>query len=439
MDNKKDIGKAFKDKLDQLQASPKDIVWDKIVAELDKKEKKRRVIPIWFKVAGIAVVLLTISGLILLSKNHRNTNDMVNVDNNKTTSTLDKIDSNKKDAVINKNTPLVSKEMDKSSISKDETKSEVFINELNRKVNKSKYLAVKNSRKPQIFKEKTKDSKQQYQNSITNNLVQKNRSLSQSINNLGFNKNTNLLEFTFAKFPLVEDKLDMSLVKSNIQVKTNKKSKIKLAIKGSPIFYSTISNGSSIDKMFDGNGKTSDVTSSYGVQTSLQISDKISFRTGISKVDLAYNTHKATEKTIINAKVIDIKFDRYDYNIQSFEETPFGNIFDLKQQINYFEIPLEFTYKLIDNRINVNVISGFSALLLNGNQIIIDDEIVGKANNLNKLSYSGNLGLGFNYKLTKHLNLNMEPIYKLQFRTYSNNVNFKPYYFGVYSGFTYKF
>lgn len=60
MENKKDLGKLFKAKLDGLEKSPSANLWAAINEELQEKKKKRRVIPFYFYYAGAALLLLFI-------------------------------------------------------------------------------------------------------------------------------------------------------------------------------------------------------------------------------------------------------------------------------------------------------------------------------------------------------------------------------------------
>lgn len=64
MENKKDIGKAFRERLDALEQSPSDGLWRAIEADLDQK-KKRRLLPFWiglFSVMVLGVTALVFSG-----------------------------------------------------------------------------------------------------------------------------------------------------------------------------------------------------------------------------------------------------------------------------------------------------------------------------------------------------------------------------------------
>ena len=57
--NKK-IDRLFQEKLKDLEVSPPDIVWENIEAHLDKKRGKR-LIPLWWRMAGAAAILLSIA------------------------------------------------------------------------------------------------------------------------------------------------------------------------------------------------------------------------------------------------------------------------------------------------------------------------------------------------------------------------------------------
>ena len=58
MEDKKDIGKAFREKLDSLDRMPGDALWDTISKDLDKKKKRQ--LPFWFYICGslLAIVCL---------------------------------------------------------------------------------------------------------------------------------------------------------------------------------------------------------------------------------------------------------------------------------------------------------------------------------------------------------------------------------------------
>ncbi len=131
---------------------------------------------------------------------------------------------------------------------------------------------------------------------------------------------------------------------------------------------------------------------------------------------------------------------------------PFSNItpkstsgdVELIQNISYFEVPLELKYAVLNKKFGVNLIGGFSTLFLGNNDITAQasnfSETLGEANNLSSVSFSTNVGIGFDYKISRKFKFNIEPMFKYQLNPYTDSsVNFRPYYLGVYTGLSFKF
>jgi hypothetical protein len=65
---------------------------------------------------------------------------------------------------------------------------------------------------------------------------------------------------------------------------------------------------------------------------------------------------------------------------------------------------------------------------------------MGEANNINPVHFSTNIGLGVDYQFLKAFRASVEPMFKYQLNTFSNNSgNFRPYFIGIYSGISYQF
>lgn len=115
------------------------------------------------------------------------------------------------------------------------------------------------------------------------------------------------------------------------------------------------------------------------------------------------------------------------------------------QNFEYIEIPLYLRYTLIDARFDVVMLGGFSSNVLVGNQIFVEDNsgksLVGKTKDMESLNYSGTLGMGLKYGLSKHISLNVEPRMKYYLNSLNSNssVTYKPYTFGVFTGLSYEF
>jgi hypothetical protein len=231
-----------------------------------------------------------------------------------------------------------------------------------------------------------------------------------------------------------------------------------------PVYYSSIGNGSSIDPSFADNSQSGDVNFSYGAQLSYAISEKLTIRTGVHNVNLSYQTGdvelgsgpvSAALETVNygNRGTVTTAVDRGTLSTSGSDSGgPFGGLVPkssgvdafINQSLRYFEVPLELKYAFVDSRFGVHLIGGFSSLFLADNEISVEagdfNEVLGEANNLNSLSFTTNIGLGFDYKLGKKLKFNIEPMFKYQVNPYSDSsVDFNPFYLGVYSGLSFRF
>ncbi len=233
-----------------------------------------------------------------------------------------------------------------------------------------------------------------------------------------------------------------------------------------PVYFNSLGEGSSIDPQFNSNSKSGELNMSYGITASYAINNKLSIRSGIHKVNLGYNTNDVIVFQSISAssKSSSLQNVNTTNNVNNLEAASFtegvslisganlknadsftkSSITSINQSLGYIEIPIEIQYAISTKKFGVNLIGGFSSLFLNSNKVFSDfgdsRTLLGEANNINKVSYSANFGLGFNYKMSKTINLNLEPIFKYQINTFNNTSgDFKPYFIGVYTGFAIKF
>jgi hypothetical protein len=112
----------------------------------------------------------------------------------------------------------------------------------------------------------------------------------------------------------------------------------------------------------------------------------------------------------------------------------------LEQFFQYLEVPLLLRYRIIDQRFGVNLLGGLSTNFLVGNRAVLstngNSSELGESKNIRSINYLGNMGLGFDYSLTKNLMLTMEP----QFKYFLNSINQsslvsnRPYTLGMFTG-----
>ncbi|MBE0392064.1 hypothetical protein [Flavobacterium sp. PL002] len=223
-----------------------------------------------------------------------------------------------------------------------------------------------------------------------------------------------------------------------------------------PIYLQSSAGGSPIDNNLSENAKTADKTMSYGIGIKYALNRKIALRTGINKVVLGYNTNDVyysagfasnnmANITYSPTAAVELKsatqYNSFSPTEKEIQQTNLGSI---NQKMGYYEFPLEVSYALLNKKIGVSIIGGFSTLFLNENSIALESAqaniSLGEANNLNKVHVSSNFGIGFKYQFLKSFQFNFEPMVKYQLNTFSKNDNdFKPLFIGLYSGVSYRF
>ena len=117
----------------------------------------------------------------------------------------------------------------------------------------------------------------------------------------------------------------------------------------------------------------------------------------------------------------------------------------LMQNMNYLTIPLLMKYKLIDRKVDINMLGGLSyGILINNTSYITSGGvkyIIGKTEGLSPVTFSSEVGMGVEYKLSEKLYFNIEPLLRYYITPVGGNpgTNIHPYSFGILSGVFYNF
>ncbi len=485
---KKNIDHLFQEKLKDFHEVPDPKVWKSIEASLDNKKDKRRVIPIWWKLGGVAAVL----ALLLYIINPFNTEEGQITPSITDTETTTKPSAKEEDSdAINKSinntveytekgttiTPSIENSKNKEATEK---KTENIANTNSFVKNTENSIKPSNTNldvTPIVSHPNTENLKQQITSNKTKNnnpnITPKNNNEKAIVSNdskdsIEKNSTSNTNEKETVTKIIEEEK---AIVKENNkksifdeiekeeEIAENTSKKWSLGPSIAPVYFDGLGNGSPIDNSFANNTKSGNVNLSYGVVVAYDISKKLSIRSGIHKVDYGYDTNDVSFSPSFNNNAITLdninrtskninlennaiapSFEALDVNAESVNIS--GNML---QQFGYLEVPLEINYALVDRKFGIDVIGGISSLFLIDNAVLLKSEEgltteIGEANNINSVNFSTNIGLGFNYKFSPKIKLNIEPVFKYQLDTFSRtDNNFRPYSVGVYSGFTIKF
>jgi len=219
-----------------------------------------------------------------------------------------------------------------------------------------------------------------------------------------------------------------------------------------PIYFSSFGDGSGIDAQFKDNTSPGSSSFSYGVKVAYQLSNKFSLQSGVNLINLGLTTNNI----YVTPGVAVVSFSNLSANpvmarsadIATLKENTINSDDNsggsLNQVFGYVEIPVEVKYSVTDGKFGINLVGGFSTLLLNRDEVFVEtnsfSQSLGSSNNLRPINFSGNIGLDIDYSLYKNLFINVSPMFKMQTNTFSKNSgSIQPYYLGVYTGLNYKF
>lgn len=235
----------------------------------------------------------------------------------------------------------------------------------------------------------------------------------------------------------------------------NQVSRWQLQSRVAPIYFNAHGTGSALDASLAQSDRHYKTTVSMGIGLSYDLGKRWAVRTGINTLQLEYETRNLAFTQTISARalehgdmnaagsVLHIGQDAPQIPGQFQVSTSSKINGNLSHRTAYIEWPLEVSYRLLDKRFGIDIIGGTSALFLQKNHLVLvgtqTQMTIGRANNLNRTHFSSNLGIGLHYEIFKKVNLSLEPTLKYQFSTYSTDVDFNPYFFGVYSGLHYRF
>ena len=472
MKQKKNIDQLFNERFANHQADPASHVWDKIKARLEK-DKKDRVIAIWWRTAGVAAslaLIFSLAGLLDNTQSNSIVEQQPEVKNNSTPSP--KIDKAVEINLRQDNTRVATTNKDAQN---QTITPQIEVND--NKTSKNKIIVL-NKPKNAVAKLAVKKDAGVPAKNLGVAVVKPNNSPVISENKEIINTEVVVPTGSSTVIAALENISPEGAEKQSIfdAIKEQKQLESKDAVAKissqenlweiapniAPVYYNTLSQGSSIDASFADNSQSGDVNISYGIGVRYALSDRLKIRSGISNVALSYSTSgielgdgpvSLALKTIDYASegVVVIAQDLGTFSSQNQDGT-FGDITPkstngeafINQNISYYEVPLELSYTLFDSAFGLDVIGGVSTLLLGNNEVSVTagsyNEVLGSANNLSSLSFATNIGLGLHYKMSSKFRLNVEPMFKYQLNPYTDSsVSFKPYYLGVYTGLSFKF
>ncbi len=481
------IDQYLKNKLNIPQEPPAD-AWEFIQSRIPKKEKKR-FIPLWIRISGIAALLVfLVGGSYMFNLFESDSNQDSTQNQNQSTgsnqnsvfgnetengfeqnSNSEKLNSDdynnhsypidgqnktyshRNQSNLNENSPFISNHPNSSNYENNST-----LNLPNNSLNTENQNYLLGS--TQI--EKDLNSNTEQPNMAWNSFNQEKESQN------SFNKNSTENPFTN---PLLDEleKENKELIALNTKENKKKKSKDvykkkpefdRFYISGfvSPMALNTFVGSSMLADNMSQYKTENNVTLAYGLKGAYALSPRVKIRTGVSVVGFEQITQNVPlSASIENGSASSIHDARNnvkyfgDLRIESTHATSLAESElnnktingDIQQQSQYIEIPVEAEVSLFQtNSIGISATAGGSTWLLSKNKIFAHTqdytEELGKAENLNNTSFSANAGLKFDMKISETVNVNVEPAFKYLINPVNDIKKYNPYTVGVNAGVT---
>ena len=409
----------WKNKFDNEQNAftPSDNVWNSIDQTITKKRRKKRAVIFLLSIASI-LIPITIVSLIQFDVINLNKNSNEKINNLIFKDSLEK--RSQQDQEIITKTKKVQEEA-------NSTKQEFWKqNEALNSKNKPNRLSSSNTSEKNRIQQQTKVSNKSNTNSNFN---------SHKLNQVKLDS-IKLSSFGIIKNELI---LNPELMEKEDEHQTNKDSKLNWAVK--PFFGSNLmqplhkehplaSANPNLSQNFQ-------LNYSYGAQFFIQLDKKFWLYTGIAFQNYSYQAKHiniSPERTPSLMHYINTRSNNFvsQQTIENFSNS--SEEITLNYKLDYYEIPIMASYKVIDKKLNIFAEGGGSVLHLRNNNVSMsnyndEDLNLGEFNIFNNSHFTLQAGLLAELPLSKKFSLEAEGLYKYHFNvmdnvnTYSINFN----------------
>jgi len=458
VDNKKKIGDFFNEGIQDTGLEPNIEVWSKINETLNKKKKRRF---FWFTLASLIFVTVVLYYTFFqILPNYQNNTTI----KSHPTPTINKDAFKGNTDNYKKEKPYPSK--NKHSNNTSETTS-------NKSLEKNKNSSDKNINKKKIINTKKNQNTSTKYKTTTNNLTKGSKNKSNDIdvlnntskdtistlkdsinNNYLINKETNDSIAKKNKDSLKIKKKRTRRLKKPLEEEPIKKdslslSKLDITVQFSPIVSRYLTDRNFLIPETQITNKQVRLSYSYRLLLTIPIKERLNLRLGIAHQEFRYNAEFIPNINATN-NYGGIITSNTNFNLNSTNQNLLNDLasetpVNLEHKIRYLQFPFELKYKLKEEKIGINLISGFDFFVLQDDDIKISSTstnnfFAGRANFLSNFSVAVHGGIGFEYPVSKILKLQVEPTIIYQIGGYKNNVrNPNPLYLSIYTSFNLRF
>lgn len=352
---KKKLDELFQERFLDFKEAPDNKVWRSIEASLDKRRKKRA-IPLWWQIGGIAAAVAL--GLFLFNPltEKENVQEII-VDTNKTVQeedSLEILDSKKnttveETSIVQENTDVKLPPVDDNPSNDGSTsKKEARVKKNTYPINKvdalsensklaerdpnTKRTTEKNTSDSKLFGKqtkktaeyaftKTKEDVDKKEHPTNKQKPSQNTHLANSAQKAIANHNepVNGIEIKDSKDKGIASNEEKKSIFEEIKEQENNDIAATSSGKWSagpsiaPVYFNAVGKGSPVNSIFVPNSKSGNINLSYGVSVAYAVSKKLTIRSGINKVDYGYNTEDVAFSSSQNSLSSNGQLSTIDY------------------------------------------------------------------------------------------------------------------------------
>lgn len=442
----RDLDKIYQEGLKDQEVTPPEGLWEKIADRLPQEPSNRRALPFWFPLVGTAAVLLLLFNIYILTHNSAETANEVTHESHPEIQegeesqdhpiTTQEFNQTIQSIVADFENRLQEANKNIDSLKQVTKKYNVLVSEENDTRIAEAPVSETHSTAGDSLRGEPRESTRTFnpQNhlpSIVQSVPTQPAGAEDAPSSPAVERDSMQDASLLIQEPRLEEQVAFDDLSDTEQAQ--KRNRFSVSTRIAPIFFET-GGGNIFDQQFSQKKATSEVSFAYGINIAYNISDRVRLRSGLNKVEVGYQTQEVPYNSAVQSPALEAS------EKASTMSSPAPG--ELNQQLGFFEIPLEMEYVLVDKKFEISLVGGASSLFLDKNNVSLHSSVftadLGEANNLNKTSFTTNLGLGINYNLTKELKFNLEPMFKYQLNTFKNT-GVNPYLFGLYTGFSIHF
>ncbi len=499
MKERKNIDRLFQEGFKDFESAPPANAWDSIESQLDQATKRPVAIPLWWRLAGVAAIAVVILSVLFYNDGNKVPVELKDPIVEEYSSPAVEDQESKEITQQNESSPTGSNNsIDNAVVDNDDMGS-------HKQRAKTKYNTTNNSGVASInqVKENTKNATSKLANTNPSRLVNasqkeptSNNSRLTAVNDGISRDNKDPKRFSLLGKPMdsttadssisplnsgiaagavdssatankiaIEDAIAASTVNNESLVDSTRLKRWSAATVIAPVYASSFT-GSSVNDQVSPSNQNAQTDLSYGLALTYNLNSRWSVRTGVHQVNMNYvndnvdygfnasnfsfDDSQATAtyqaSAVSTSRAAGAPFSGINSFDQELQRAAVLSSFkgDLNQQLGYLEVPLEVKYRILDKKLGISVLGGFSALFLTDNQVSIENNgrrlELGTDDNFQDFNQSANFGLGLDYQFNNNIGLSIEPTFKYQLNALRNDIaNFRPYTIGVYTGLMYRF